>query len=87
MNTKVAVMILALALNAFGAAAQAKPHGDVQLRHLSRTFGRPGARITVDVPPRLATPVGTYESFSLGRQSYPNPDRGPYPAPCGTGCF
>jgi len=88
MNTKVAVMILgALALNAFGAAAQAKPHSDAQLRQLSRTFGQPGARITIDVPLRLATRPGAYESFSLGRQSYPNPDRGPYPAPCGTGCF
>jgi hypothetical protein len=25
-----------------------------------------------------------YESESLGYQSYPNPDRGPYPVPCGS---
>jgi hypothetical protein len=87
MKTNVAAMILAaLALNALGATAQAKPHSEAQLRQLSRTFGQPGARVTVDVP-RVPMSGGTYESYSLGRQSYPNPDRGPYPAPCGTGCF
>jgi hypothetical protein len=68
MKTKIAAIVLgALALNAFGAAAQAKPHGDVQLRQLSRTFGHAGARVTVDVPARASTSVGNYESFSLGR--------------------
>jgi hypothetical protein len=87
MKTKLAVIILsALALNAFGTAAQSKPHSAAQLRQLSRTFGQAGARVTVDVPP-VPRSGGTYESFSLGRQSYPNPDRGPYPAPCGTACF
>jgi hypothetical protein len=30
-----------------------------------------------------AAPASTeiYQSYSLGHQSYPNPDRGPYPAP------
>jgi hypothetical protein len=88
MKTKTAAAIIlgALALNAFGATAQAKPHSDAQLRQLSRTLGQSGPRVTVDVP-RVPAPAGTYESYSLGRQSYPNPDRGPYPAPCGTGCF
>jgi hypothetical protein len=86
MKTRFAAIILgALALNV-GATAQAKPHGDAQLRQLSRTFGQSGPRVRVDVP-RVPAPGGTYESYSLGRQSYPNPDRGPYPAPCGTGCF
>ena len=84
--TKIATIVLgALALNAFGVAAQAKPHSDAQLRQLSRTYA--GARVTVDAPARMPTSVGAYESLSLGRQSYPNPDRGPYPAPCGTACF
>jgi hypothetical protein len=88
MKTKIAAIVLgALALNAFGATAEAKQHSDAQLRQLSRTFGHAGARVTVDVPTRVPTSASTYESFSLGRQSYPNPDRGPYPAPCGTGCF
>jgi hypothetical protein len=87
MKTRIAVITLsALALGVFGATAQAKPHGDTQLRQLPRTFGQAGARVQVDVP-RLPTSAGIYESYSLGRQSYPNPDRGPYPAPCGTGCF
>jgi hypothetical protein len=87
MKTKIAAIILsALALNAFATAAQSKPHSEAQLRQLSRTFGQGGARVTVDVPAALRS-AGTYESYSLGRQSYPNPDRGPYPAPCGTGCF
>ena len=86
--TKTAAIVLgALALNAFGVAAQAKPHSDAQLRQLSRTFGHAGAKVTVDAPARMPTSVGAYESLSLGRQSYPNPDRGPYPAPCGTACF
>ena len=25
--------------------------------------------------------TGIYQSYSLGQQSYPNPDRGPYPTP------
>jgi ABC-type glycerol-3-phosphate transport system substrate-binding protein len=88
MKTKTAAAIIlgALALSAFGATAQAKPHSDAQLRQLSRTFGQLGPRVTVDVS-RVPATGGTYESYSLGRQSYPNPDRGPYPAPCGTGCF
>jgi hypothetical protein len=87
MNTKIAVIILsALALNAFRTTAQSKPHSEAQLRHLSRTFEQAGANIRVDVP-RVPAPGAIYESNSLGRQSYPNPDRGPYPAPCGTGCF
>jgi hypothetical protein len=32
-------------------------------------------------------PPGVYESYSLGRQSYPNPDRGPYPALPGAAYF
>jgi hypothetical protein len=87
MKTVTAVIILnALALGVFGATAQAKPHGDAQLRQLPRTFGQAGARVQVDVP-RVPTSASTYESYSLGRQLYPNPDRGPYPAPCGTACF
>ena len=81
MKTNIAVIILsALALNAFGAPAQAKPHNATQLRDLSRT------NVQVRVPP-VPTVGGTYESYSLVRQSFPNPDRGPYPAPCGTACF
>jgi hypothetical protein len=67
MKTRFAAIILgALALNV-GATAQAKPHGDAQLRQLSRTFGQSGPRVTVDVP-RVPAPGGTYESYSLGRR-------------------
>jgi hypothetical protein len=33
------------------------------------------------------SPPGVYESYSLGGQSYPNPDRGPYPTPVGAAYF
>jgi hypothetical protein len=32
-------------------------------------------------------PPGVYESDSLERQSYPNPDRGPYPTPRSSAYF
>jgi hypothetical protein len=32
-------------------------------------------------------PPGVYKSYSLGRQSYPNPDRGPYPTPRSSAYF
>jgi hypothetical protein len=32
-------------------------------------------------------PPGVYASHSLGRQSYPNPDRGPYPTPRSSAYF
>jgi hypothetical protein len=84
MKTKLAFIILgALALTAFGATAQAKPHSAVQLRDLSRQAAA-NAQIRV---PSLPTAGNVYEPYSLGRQFYPNPDRGPYPAPCGTACF
>jgi hypothetical protein len=83
MKTKTAFILVALALTAFGATAQAKPHSAAQLRDLSRQAAT-GAQIRA---PSLATAGNAYESYSLGRQSYPNPDRGPYPAPCGTACF
>jgi hypothetical protein len=84
MKTKIAfIMLGAAALTAFTATAQAKPHGSVQLRDLSRQAAV-NAQIRVPAP---LTAKSAYESYSLGRQSYPNPDRGPYPAPCGTACF
>jgi hypothetical protein len=84
MKMKTAFILLsALALTAFGATAQAKPHNAAQLRDLSR---QAAANAQVRVP-SLPTAGNTYESYSLGRQSYPNPDRGPYPTPCGTACF
>jgi hypothetical protein len=84
MKTKIAFTMLgALALTAFAATAQAKPHSSVQLRDLSRQAAV-NAQIRLPAPPKVGS---AYESYSLGRQSYPNPDRGPYPAPCGTACF
>jgi hypothetical protein len=84
MKTKLALIILsAVALNAFGTMAQAKPHNAVQLRDLARQAAT-NAQIGTPPTPRVGS---AYESYSLGRQSYPNPDRGPYPAPCGTACF
>jgi hypothetical protein len=84
MKTKIAFTMLgALALTAFAATAQAKPHSSVQLRDLSRQAAA-NAQIRLPAAPKVG---GAYESYSLGRQSYPNPDRGPYPAPCGTACF
>ena len=83
MKTKTACILAALALTAIGTTAQAKPHSAAQLRDLSR---QAAANAQVRVP-SLPTVGNVYESYSLGRQSYPNPDRGPYPAPCGTACF
>jgi hypothetical protein len=84
MKTRLAFIVLgALVLTAVGATAQAKPHSAVQLRDLSRQAVA-NAQIRV---PSLPTAGNAYESYSLGRQSYPNPDRGPYPTPCGTACF
>jgi hypothetical protein len=84
MKTKLAFIVFgALGLTAFGATAQAKPHTAVQLRDLSRQ-GAATAQVRV---PSLPPTGKVYESYSLGRQAYPNPDRGPYPTPCGTACF
>jgi hypothetical protein len=73
----------ALALMVNGANAQHRTNGHSQVRHVSRTFGQaygyvPGAASVYQ------SPGGIYESNSQGSQSYPNPDRGPYPTPCGS---
>jgi|HubBroStandDraft_4_1064222.scaffolds.fasta_scaffold1112350_2 hypothetical protein len=56
MKTKLAFIILgALALTAFGATAQAKPHSAVQLRDLSRQAAA-NAQIRVPSTPILPQP-------------------------------
>jgi hypothetical protein len=83
MKTKSAFVVLgAVALAASGTTAQAKPHNATQLRDLSRQAANAQIRV-----PSLPTARNVNESYSLGLQFYPNPDRGPYPAPCGTACF
>jgi hypothetical protein len=77
MKVKLAVIALgALALVSNAANAQPRTTNQAHARHLSRTFGQAYGFV-----PREAT---QYESNSQGIQSYPNPDRGPYPTPCGS---
>jgi len=40
---------------------------------------------TEKVPTTHVDRSNIYQSDSLGHQSYPNPDRGPYAAPCNGG--
>jgi hypothetical protein len=77
MKAKLAVIALsALALMANGANAQPRTSSQTYARHLSRTFGQAYGFVPREAP--------QYESNSQGIQSYPNPDRGPYPTPCGS---
>jgi hypothetical protein len=87
MKAKLAIAIAlgALALMANGANAQHRTSAQTNARHLSRIFGQ--AYGYAQEVRRYRSPVGVYESYSLGRQSYPNPDRGPYPTPVGAAYF
>jgi hypothetical protein len=84
MKAKLAIIAFgALALMANGANAQHRTNGHSQVRHVSRTFGQAYGYVPSVSAPYLS-PGGMYESYSQGSQSYPNPDRGPYPTPCGS---
>jgi hypothetical protein len=64
MKAKLAIIILgALVLMANGANAQHRTGSQTHVRHLSRET------------PQYQSSGGLYESYSQGRQSYPNPDR------------
>ena len=76
------VVLGALALMANGANAQQPTSSQTHVRHLSRIFGHAYGCGPQEVR-RYRSSAGVYESYSQGRQSYPNPDRGPYPAPVG----
>jgi hypothetical protein len=77
MKAKLAVIAFgALALMANGANAQHRTSGQTHVRHLSRTFGQAYGYVPSEAP--------QYQSNSQGIQLYPNPDRGPYPTPCGS---
>jgi hypothetical protein len=77
MKAKLVVIALgALALMANAANAQHRTSGQTHVRHLSRTFGQAYGYVPSEAP--------QYQSNSQGLQSYPNPDRGPYPTPCGS---
>jgi len=73
----------AVVLMANAASAQQRPNGQSQVRHLPRVFGQ-----TYGYVPRPAQQDQSrqnryqdiYQSDSLGRQSFPNPDR-VFPAP------
>jgi hypothetical protein len=87
MKAKLAVITFgALVLIANEANAQHRTkshtHGWRPLRMFSQSYG---------YGPELWTgnhlPPGVYQSYSVGRQSYPNPDRGPYPTPVGAANF
>ena len=83
MKTKLAIMVLgALVLTANGAGAQPRENSHTHIRHPSRIFGQ-SYGYAPRVVQRYRLSAGVYESYSQGRQSYPNPDRGPYPAPVG----
>jgi hypothetical protein len=84
MKAKLAVIALgALVLMANGANAQHRTSGQTHVRHLSPTFGQAYGYAPREAP-QLQSSGGLYESYSQGSQSYPNPDRGPYPTPCGS---
>jgi hypothetical protein len=85
MKTKLTIMVLgALVLSANGANAQPRTGSQTHVRHLSRIFGQAYGYAELR---RYRSSVGVYESYSQGRQSYPNPDRGPYPTPVGAAYF
>ena len=87
MKTKLVFIVLgALALVASGADAQPQTSSQTHVRHLSRMFGQAYGYSPQEVR-RYRSSVGVYVSYSQGRQSYPNPDRGPYPAPVGAAYF
>jgi hypothetical protein len=88
MKAKLAIVIAlgALALMANGANAQHRTGSQNNVRHLSRIFGQ-AYGYSAQEKRRYRSPVGVYESYSPGRQSYPNPDRGPYPTPVGAAYF
>ena len=87
MKTKLAVIAFgALVLITNEASAQhhtrRQMHGWYPLHALRQSYGYvPQFRTGHHWPP------GVYKSYSLGRQSYPNPDRGPYPALPGAAYF
>jgi hypothetical protein len=79
-----------LAVIAFGALVLITNEANAQHRTKSQTHGWRPLRMFEQsygyVPQVRAghhSPLGVYESYSLGKQSYPNPDRGPYPTPVG----
>lgn len=87
MKAKLVIMVLgALALMANGANAQQPTSSRTHVRHLPRIFGQAYGYGPQEVR-RYRSSIGVYESHSQGRQSYPNPDRGPYPAPVGAAYF
>jgi hypothetical protein len=88
MKAKLAIVVAlgALALMANGANAQYRIGGQTNIRHLSRIFGQAYGYASVEKR-RYRSPVGAHESYSQGSQSYPNPDRGPYPTPRGAAYY
>jgi hypothetical protein len=82
MSAKLVIIAFgALALMVNGANAQHRANGHSQVRH--GTFGQAYGYVPGAASP-YQSPGGIYESYSQGSQSYPNPDRGPYPTPCGS---
>jgi hypothetical protein len=72
MNTNLKVVLSAVALAAFVAdPAVAK----------SRTQHHIALAPVYSNNTVVPASTGIYQSYSLGNQSYPNPDRGPYPTP------
>jgi hypothetical protein len=65
-------VISAPAFAANGPNAQHRATSQMHVRHLSGVFGRAYGYVPSQTP--------QYQSNSI--QSYPNPDRGPYPTPC-----
>jgi hypothetical protein len=79
MKGKLAVIAFgALVLMVNGANAQHRTRSQTNVWHVSRIFGQAYGYAPREVS-RYRSSAGVYESYSQGRQSYPNPDRGPYP--------
>lgn len=87
MRTKLAIIVFgAFALLANGAVAQQRTNSQPHAWHLSRMSGHAYGYAPQELR-RYRSSVGVYESYSQGRQSYSNPDRGPYPTPVGAAYF
>jgi hypothetical protein len=87
MKTKLAVIALgALVLITNEASAQHHTR-----RHMNGWYSLPASAQGYGYGLQSRTsyhwPPGVYASHSLGRQSYPNPDRGPYPTPRSSAYF
>jgi hypothetical protein len=81
MKTKLAVIAIgALAFMTNEASARHQASAQRFVRHAALTLGQANGHVSRQAP-RFPSSKDNYQSYSQGHQSYPNPDRGPYPTP------